>query len=194
MKIGRWNLLLGLLLAWPAGAMAQSAEYEIVPAATSIGFATDVVDTFTVDGHFTRFFGTLILDLKAPEASRVEVEVQTDSFDIGWEPAFSLLRSDAYLDVAHWPKMHFVTRSVTLLDDHHVRLDGDLTIRGITHPQSLDAVLEQKLWDPDKQAEVAVFSAKGIVHRGEYAMTSDPLLVSNDVRLDIRARLKLMTP
>lgn len=187
-------MLLGLLLAMPVQVLAQSEEYDIVPAATSIGFATDVVDSFTVDGHFTRFSGTLILDLNAPEASRVEVDVQTDSFDIGWEPAYSLLRSDAYLDVLHWPKMHFVTRSVTLLDEHHVRLEGDLTIRGITHPQTLDAVLEQRLFDPDKQAELAVFSAKGIVHRGDYAMISDPLLVSNDVRLDIRTKLKLMTP
>lgn len=181
--------LLLLLLAPPA--WAAPAIYEIGPSSTMIGFAVDLADVSTVAGAFTRFTGKLALDLDSPQASRVAVTVDTQSFDIGWEPAYSRLRSDAYLDVQRWPAMTFVTETVTATDDMHVQLVGDLTIRGITRPQTLDAILEQRHWDPAAKAEVAVFTVTGILHRSEFGMVSDSLLVADAVNLNIKARLQL---
>lgn len=170
---------------------AWGAEYGIEPGSTSIGFAVDVVDAFTVAGQFGQFSGSLALDLAHPEASTVEVTVETGSFDIGWEPAYSLLRSDAYLDVLRWPKMQFVTRKIERRDERQVRMEGDLTIRGVTRPVVLDAVLEERRPAPDGAGELAEFRVSGLVHRSEFGMQSDPLLVSDEVHLDIRAKLKL---
>lgn len=182
-------LLLLMMLAVPA--RAATAVYEIGPYSTVIGFAVDLADVSTIAGAFTRFTGKLTLDLESPQASRVAVTVETQSFDVGWEPAFSMLRSDAYLDVRHWPAMTFVTKTVSPQDNQHVRLEGDLTIRGITRPQILDAVLEQRHWDPGLKAEVANFTVTGVLHRSEFGMVSDSLLVADAVNLNIKARLQL---
>lgn len=187
----RRSLVLLLLSTLATPARAAPAVYEIGPSSTMIGFAVDLLDISTVSGAFTRFTGRLALDLDAPQASRVAVSVDTQSFDIGWEPAYSLLRSDAYLDVLRWPALTFVTETVSPVDGTHVRLAGELTIRGITRPQTLDAVLEQRHWDPEAKAEVADFTVTGILHRSEFGMVSDSLLVADEVNLNIKARLQL---
>jgi polyisoprenoid-binding protein YceI len=183
--------VLGLVLMLAAPAAAAPAVYQIGPYSTEIGFAVDFLDIATIAGAFTRFTGTLEIDLDLPQASRVAVTVETRSFDIGWEPADSMLRSNAYLDVQRWPAMTFVTETVSAQDDTHLRLEGDLTLRGITRAQRLDAVLEQRRWDPDIKAEVAVFKVTGILHRSDFGMVSDSLLVADAVTLNILARLRL---
>jgi polyisoprenoid-binding protein YceI len=184
-------MVLALLVMLAAPARAAPKVYEIGPYSTIIGFAVDLLDISTIAGAFTRFTGKLDLDLDAPQASRVAVTVDTQSFDIGWEPAYSLLRSDAYLDVRQWPAMTFVTETVSPEADAHVRLEGDLTIRGITRPQMLDAVLEQRHWDPALKAEVATFTVTGKLHRSDFGMVSDSALVADEINLNIKARLKL---
>ncbi|WP_158240724.1 YceI family protein [Telmatospirillum siberiense] len=191
-RIPMWRaIVLVFILALAVPARAAPSVYEIGPYSTEIGFAVDLADVTTVAGAFTRFTGKLSLDLDAPQASRVAVTVDTRSFDIGWEPAYSLLRSDAYLDVLHWPAMSFSTETVSQQDATHVRMAGTLTIRGVARPQVLDAVLEQRHWDPDSQAEIAVFTVTGILHRSDFGMVSDALLVGDEVNLNIKARLRL---
>ncbi|WP_166646524.1 YceI family protein [Zavarzinia compransoris] len=165
--------------------------YRIQPGTTTIAFAVDAMGLFETTGEFEAFEGNLLLDLKEPERSRVEVRVDTTSVATDSSYAGERLRSADYFDVERYPVMRFRANAVTPLDAGRVAITGDLTIRDVTRPQTLEASLTDRRFDPAAGAEVANFTVTGKVDRAAFGMVADQGLVSDDVALSIRAHIRL---
>ena len=59
------------------------------------------------------------------------------------EPALTgHLHSEDFFDAAKHPELTFKSTSVEQAEDGHLRVTGDLTIRGVTRPVELDAEIE----------------------------------------------------
>lgn len=182
------TLALLCLSALPA---AAGSLYSIRPGTTTIGFSVDHLGMFTTEGEFTQFEGKLLLDLDNPERSRVEVKVDTGSVEVDSAEARQMLLSPDYFDPGQFPQMRFKAVSVERLDGDKVRITGDLTVRGITKPQMLDAELTDRRFDPAVGAEVANFVVTGTMERSAFGMDSDEDFVSDDVVLTISAHIQL---
>ena len=88
--------------------------------------------------------GRISVDLDHPDRSSVTFHVQSQSVDVG-SPSFDdYLRSAAFLDAAHFPSIDFVSKSVEKVDDHTVRVTGDLTLLGVTRPLSVDVAVQRE--------------------------------------------------
>ncbi len=178
-------------LAASGPAHGQPVVYKIEPGSTIIEFEVDVLDMAPTSGAFQTFSGQLDLDLEAPQNSLVDVDVDAGSAEMGWEPADSTIRSADFLDVAHYHDVKFITTAVHVDDNRHVTISGDLTLRGVTKPMELKAVLEDEHYDTEHSREEAEFSVTGHLSRADFGMSSQSGLIGDEVRLHITSRLVL---
>src|SRR6185369_17795578 len=80
----------------------------------------------------------LAYDAASPAKSTIEVEVDTASIDTREEKRDGHLKSGDFFDAEKFPKMTFKSTSIEPAGSGHYKLKGDLTIRDVTHPVTLD--------------------------------------------------------
>jgi polyisoprenoid-binding protein YceI len=177
-----------------APAAALPLTYGITPNSTDISFVVDILGVATAEGAFKRFSGSLVLDIDHPELSTVSVRIDSKSAAMGWEPAQSMVTGESYLDGEHFPEIQFSSRTVTLTGKDKVRLEGVLTLRGVSHWESFDAELLDRQQDGERGADLADFAAVGTVHRSDYLMVADRAILDDRVTFTIRTRLLLNGP
>jgi polyisoprenoid-binding protein YceI len=66
-----------------------------------------------------------------------------------------------------------------------------LEIRGIKRPLTLDATLEREQTNMANGDEIADFAVTGTLRRSDYGMTSQRIMISDLVTLQIAARIEL---
>ena len=181
-SIRRAGAFLTLLAAAPSVPAFGADAWRIDPARTSIGFAIDAVGFPRTEGRFRRFEGRISVDFDRPNRSSVVFHVQSQSVDVG-SPSFGdYIRSAAFLDSAGHPSIDFVSTSVERINDHVVRVSGDLTLLGVTKPISVDvAVLRAASGDRERLE----FHAETRIDRLAFGMNSGYPLVSREVDLKI---------
>ncbi len=163
-------------------------RFDIDPAHTRVGFSVKHMMVATVRGHFGRFEGFVTAVDGKP--SRVEMEIEADSIETGVPDRDAHLRSADFFNAPEYPKLRFTSRSVEQLEGDRYRVTGDLTIRGVTKPVTVEGVLEGRLNDPWGNERLAGgFSGK--INRKEWDLTwnqvleKGTLLVGEDVRFEL---------
>jgi polyisoprenoid-binding protein YceI len=174
-------LALGALAQAPARASATE-KWTINPARTHVAFAIDSVGYPRTKGEFHHFDGRISVDFEHPGRSSVAFHVQSQSVDVGSTSFDDYLRSDAFLNAAHYPSIDFVSKSVEKIDDNTVRVSGDLTLLGVTRPLTVNVAVRR---EPGTGPARLSFQAKTNIKRLEFGMNSGFPLVSNDVELVI---------
>lgn len=166
--------------------------WKLDPAHTTVEFSAKHLMITTVKGRITEVAGTIELDETNPENSSVEVILNAASLDTRTEQRDQHLRSGDFLDVEKYPEIKF--RSTRIKGDKEsFKLTGDLTIRGITKPITLDVEFEGKTRDPWGGERIG-FSANGKIDRREFGLTwnqtleTGGLLVGNDVKISLEAQ------
>ncbi|EKE68411.1 YceI family protein [Gallaecimonas xiamenensis] len=89
-------------------------------------------------GQFNDFDGTFSYDDKNPQASKVSVNINTDSLNSAHAERDKHLKSKDFLDVASFPKASFESTAFTPKADGTAVLTGNFTLHGVTKPISID--------------------------------------------------------
>ncbi|MGA7198920.1 MAG: YceI family protein [Roseiarcus sp.] len=180
-RYARFAYAAAVLAAMPAPALAAT-NWKIDPSRTQIAFAIDAIGYPRTEGHFRRFEGRISVDFERPEKSSVAFHVQSGSVDVGSSSFSDYLRSAAFLDADRFPTIDFVSTSVQRVNDHMVRVSGDLTLLGVTKPLSVDVAVTRDAGGGRQRLE---FQAETHIDRLEFGMNSGFPLVSRDVQLVI---------
>lgn len=185
-SIKRRGAALAVGLALGAGAPStesrSASNWAIDPARTHIAFAVDAVAYPRTHGEFHKFEGTIAVDLDHPMRSCVSFHVAAQSVDVG-SPSFNdYIRSEALLDAPHFPTIDFASTSVEKLDEHRVRVNGDLTLLGVTRPLGVDVEVERRT---DGSHARLGFTATAKIDRLAFGMNSGFPVISRDVDLVI---------
>ncbi len=189
MRLTRRLFCTGLsLAALPLRAAPQA--YMLNGTASSIGFQF-VINGVSQTGTMPVARADLLIDPTDLAASQVLVDVQADQARTGMFVATQALKSPGVLDTARFPVIRFVSRSVQLASDGRLsdgaRITGDLTLRGVTHPVTLDAQLFRPPGTaPDDLRQLTV-ELTGAVSRSAFGAAAYAGLVDDTVKLDIRA-------
>ena len=115
-----------------------SGDYTIDPAHSRMGFAARHAMVAKVRGSFNDFEGTIHVDAENPAASSARLAIQAKSIDTRNAQRDEHLRSNDFLDMDNHPEITFVSTEVKPVDETTFTVAGDLTIRGVTRPVSLD--------------------------------------------------------
>ena len=113
-------------------------RWFLEPGHTAAEFSVRHMMVTHVRGHFKNVHGTLDFDPALPEAARVEATIDARGLWSGEPDRDAHLRSADFLDVEHFPEITFRSSSVQAVSPSEALLSGDLTIRGVTKPVSLD--------------------------------------------------------
>ena len=175
-------ILVLVILALAQARAVAAANWRVDPARTHIAFAIDAVGYPRTRGEFRQFAGRISVDLDHPERSSVSFHVQSQSVDVGSQSFGDYLRSTAFLDSARFPSIDFVSTSVAKVDDHTVRVTGELTLLGVTKPLNVDVTVQREAGSGSGRL---TFLAKTNIDRLEFGMNSGFPLVSREVELVI---------
>jgi polyisoprenoid-binding protein YceI len=153
----------------------------------------------TVKGRFKTFSGTLDLHEENPQASSVDVTIDVGSIDTGDLNRDGHLRSADFFDAEQYPTAIFKSTRVDALGDDRYRVFGDLTIRNITRPATLDVTVEAVITDMHGKRR-AGFSAQTSFNRKDFdlnwnvALETGGVLVSDKVTVNVEAQAVQAAP
>jgi len=192
---------LALALSLPAAAIPAfvSAQATLAPAAVAAGtYAVESRHTlaeFTVSHFgFNDFFGvipnatgTLTLDPKNIAATTLDVSLPVAGISTTNATLDGELKSADWFDAAKYPTIRFVARKVTQTGERTAKIEGDVTMHGVTRPLTLDANFYGAGVNPMNKAATVGFSATGTLKRSEFGVSKYVPVVGDDVALKISA-------
>ena len=144
-------------------------SFVVDPARSRIGFQVRHLLFARVHGTFRRWSCRFELDEENPSASSVEVRIDAASIETHEEARDAELRSPGFLDVARYPEIVFRSTSVAAWGKRY-RIAGDLTIRGVTRPVTVEAERRGRAPDPTG-AERIGFAARAASDRKDFGLT-----------------------
>jgi polyisoprenoid-binding protein YceI len=172
--------------------LPATGAWTIDPGHAEVGFVGRHFGLTKVRGRFTEVEGTVTV--REPlDLSEVHVVIDMASVSSGSQTRDDHLRSDDFFDVANHPRATFRSTGVVTTGAAAL-MTGELTIKGVTRPVTLDAEYLGHATDP-WGAERAVFSASGTINREDWGLTwnmaldAGGLLVSKEIRLEIEVEL-----
>lgn len=143
----RWLAL--ALLAMGGAASAAPVTYTIDPAHTYPSFEADHFGGLsTWRGKFNHTKGTVTLDKSAGTGS-VAITVDMDSIDFGLDAMNDQAKKDTLFDVAKYPTATYKGKLAGFVDGKPTRVDGELTLHGVTRPLALQIRSFKCVPDPD---------------------------------------------
>ena len=169
--------------------------YDLDVSHTRVGFAVRHMAVSKVRGEFKEFSGTLEL-AEDPTASSISVTVQAASVDTHDENRDNHLRTNDFFDIENHPTWTFTSTAIRPVNATEWKVDGDLTIRGVTKQVTLDATLEGVVQDPYGMHRVG-FSATTSIDREDFnvsfngVMETGGVMVSKKVDIDIEVEATL---
>jgi polyisoprenoid-binding protein YceI len=165
-----------------------TGEYVVDTADTRIGFVARAAIVAKVYGQFDEFEGRGYLDADNPSTSSVQVTIQANSIQTRNRLRDDHLRQH-FLDVDNHPTITFFSSKVEHVDETNFRVVGDLTIRGVTKPVTVDLELTGAEKDPSGNFRLH-FEGKATINRNEWgvswsaALERGGVLVSEKVMLE----------
>ncbi|WP_050789013.1 MULTISPECIES: YceI family protein [Comamonas] len=144
-----------------------------------LGLSTPAASFDEVNGHIS-------WDAEKPASSSVEVSMPVRSVRTrvpGFDADFI---SSEFFDAAQFPDIRFCSTEVTrVVLGNRFRVRGELTVKGITKPVTLEAVLNGQGIHPMLKRPVLGFDALGVIRRSDYGMPIALPDVSDEVAIRI---------
>jgi polyisoprenoid-binding protein YceI len=171
------------------GTRTLSGDYDLDPTHTRIGFAARHAMVTTVRGQFKAFSGTVHLDEADPASSSAHLEIEAASVTTNNEDRDKHLLTGDFFDVEKFPTLVFDSTKAEKTGDDTYRLYGDLTIKGISRPVTIDFELTGASTDPWGGFRVG-FEGHATVSRKDWDLTwnvaleAGGILVSDKVKLE----------
>lgn len=165
-------------------------RWEIDSGHSGIHFSVRHMVVARVRGKFARWSGALVAEDGDPGRASVEVTIDAASIDTGVADRDAHLKSADFLDVASHPEITFNGRRSERLDDHRLRLTGDLTIRGFAREVVLDVEYAGRTKDPWGN-ERSGFSARTSIDRQAFGLTWNQILEAGGLMVGDRVDIEI---
>ena len=162
--------------------MATTTKWVIDPMHSEVQFKVKHLVISTVTGFFKSFEGALETENEDFEDADITFSLNIDSIDTNQSQRDEHLKSAEFFDAAQYPQITFKSTSFKKTDDDEYKLEGDLTIKGITKPVSLEAEYGGQTNDFYGNTK-AGFEVTGKINRKEFGLTYDGVTEAGSIVL-----------
>lgn len=138
---------------------------------------------------FNDFDVDLQFDPEKPAASQLEVVIQAASISSRVEVFDGHLRGGDYFDTDKHPTIGFTSTKVAMTSETTADVYGDLTIKGVSKPVILNAVLNKAGTHPIAKKPTLGLSATTTVKRSDWGIDKYTPLVGDEVTIEIEVEL-----
>ena len=169
---------------------ALSGTYAIDPTHSRIGFVARHAMVTKVRGSFNDFDGTGYFDADDPTSSVLQLTIRAASIDTRNADRDAHLRGNDFFDMERYPEITFVSTAVEALDSESYRVTGNLTMKGVTRPVTVDLDYTGVAVDPFGNQRIGL-EGKATVNRKDWGITwnaaldAGGVLVSENVTLEL---------
>jgi polyisoprenoid-binding protein YceI len=171
--------------------------WDIDASHSTVGFSVRHMMVSKVRGYFREFTGEIVT-AEDPAQSTVSANVDLGSIDTRQDQRDAHIRSADFFDVENHPHMVFRSTAVRVVDGADWFIDGELSIKGNTHPVTLE--LELNGFGPDAYGGTrAGFSAKTDISRSQFGvdismpMDGGGVVVGDKVTVELEIEAVLRT-
>lgn len=168
---------------------ASSGHYDLDAAHSRVGFVARHAMVTKVRGSFTEFAGSFDLDASNWPGSTAQVTIQVASIDTGNEQRDAHLRTNDFFDAPSHPQITFTSTRVEQTADDAVAVTGDLTIKGITRPVTVEFVYTGSAVDPYGNTRIG-FEGISTINRSDFGITFNATLETGGVLVSDKITLE----
>jgi polyisoprenoid-binding protein YceI len=142
-----------------------------------LGFSTQL-------SRFNTTTGKVVFD-KAAKTGSVDIEIDAKSVDTGSTLFNQHIQGEDFLDTAKYPKAMFKSTNVVFEGDKPAKIEGNLTIKGVTKPVTLTVTSFQAMPHPMQKKDAIGANAYTTIKRSEFNTGKYAPNVGDEVRIDI---------
>lgn len=178
--------LIGLSLAtlFATAAVAAPTTYEVDGTHTFARFSYDHMGFSQQISSFKNTSGTVVFDPEA-RTGEVDITIDTRSVNTGYDTFNEHIQGKDFLDTESHPTATFKSTQVRFEGDQPVAVDGELTIKGVTRPVTLELNSFVAKPHPMLQKEALGANATATIKRSEFNAGKFAPAVGDDVTLII---------
>jgi len=152
------------------------SDWQFDPYHTQVEFAAKHLGMMTVRGTFLEVQATGDIYPDNPSASAFEVTVQAASLRTHNAQRDKDLQTSNFLETDKYPTITFKSTRIESAGQDRFKAIGDLTIKGVTKPVTLNVVKYGEFNDPNTMGHRIGYSAEGRINRKDFGMTFNALL------------------
>ena len=169
-------------LATPA--LAAPETYVIDPSHTYPRFSYSHFGLSTQVSRFDRTGGTVVLD-KAAKTASVDIVIDMTSVNTGYATLNEHLQGPDFLDTAQYPTATFKSTRVEFDGDSPTLIHGDLTIKGVTRPVTLQVSNYLNVPHPMLKKDAIGADATVVIKRSDFNAAKYAPNVGDDVTISV---------
>ncbi len=171
-----------------------ATKWAIDPMHSEVQFKVKHLVISTVTGSFKNFEGTVETEGDDFSNAKINFSVDVNSINTNQEQRDGHLKSADFFDAEKYPHITFESTSVTKESDEDYKLTGNLTIKGVTNPVTLEVEhggIAADFYGNTK----AGFEIEGKINRKAFGLTWDgvteagSIVVGEDIKLHINIQL-----
>ncbi|OTT98555.1 YceI family protein [Acinetobacter baumannii] len=150
--------------------LAAPVDYKIDPTHTATVFSWNHFGFSTPSANFSDIQGVINVDNAKPANSSVNVTIPLSSVNTNVPALDKEFQEEAWFNAAKYPNITFKSTKVETKDKKHFKITGDLTVKGITKPVVLDAVLNKQGEHPMAKVPAIGFNATTSFNRSDFGL------------------------
>jgi polyisoprenoid-binding protein YceI len=165
-----------------------AGDYTLDHTHTRLGFVARHAMVTKVRGAFNEFEGIAHIDEDLGRSS-TKIVIKVDSIDTRNADRDGHLRTNDFLDIENHPEIVFESTGVRQLDDVTVQVSGDLTIKGVSKPVTIDFEYQGQATDPFGNERIG-FEGSVVINRRDWGITWNAALETGGVLVSDKVTLE----
>jgi polyisoprenoid-binding protein YceI len=175
-------LILATTVAAPV--LAAPETFNVEPTHTFPRFSYNHLGYSVQLSRFDKTSGKVVFD-KVAKTGSVDITIDTKSVSTGAATFNEHIQGEDFLDTAKFPTATFKSTKVVFEGDKPAKIEGNLTLKGVTKPVTLTVTSFQAMPHPMVKKDAIGANAFTTVKRTDFNMGKNAPYVGDEVRIDI---------
>jgi polyisoprenoid-binding protein YceI len=158
----------------------SKSHWNVDATHSSIDFTIRHMMIAKVKGSFNSFEAQIEADPEDLTTANVQFSIDLSSIDTRNADRDNHLRTGDFFDIEQYPKMTFQSTSITKKGDGEYNVTGNVSLHGVTRPETFTVSFEGAGKDPWGNDKVG-FSGNGSLKRSDYGLTYNAALETGGV-------------
>ena len=174
--------------------VSAQSKWNIDPSHSSIRFAVDHMVISEVEGIFSKYEGTVITTKEDFSDAKINFTVDVNSVNTDNAKRDEHLRGADFFETVNYPKMTFMSTSVTKTGTVNYNLKGKLTLHGVTKEITLAMTYGGTTKDPWGNTKAGL-KVTGVINRTDFGLKynsvleAGSLMIGEDVTITAKVEL-----
>jgi len=184
------KLVLSFLLVIVSTFTFAQTTWSIDPMHSSFNFNINHMGISFIQGRYDKFEGNVVTSGEGLDNTKFNFTIDAASINTDVAPRDTHLKSADFFDVAKYPSLTFVSTASKKLKDNTYAVTGNLTIKGVTKPVTLNVIYGGTAKDKPGNTKIGIRTSFKI-NRLDYGINYDPTGagVAKDVEITVFAEL-----